>query len=563
MDGSLFGSDLWEPALDKYAEVTGLSVLLFGADGKAQQGSARPTPLVTLLRQYGFEPGLFDDCAHRCLLQTNVRPAIIVTEAHGLTVVGTSLVLEGKVVGAAVAGYALAGFCQVAAVQRWARSAGLPFDSLWNIARQQPPVPQRRLHLHGELLQILGDALLRENHRTRQYEDAVVKLKAAAAAKDEFLAVVSHELRTPLAPILGWAGILKKNQSPEQVRRAAAVIERNVRLQTRMVEDLLDMNLTARGMVSLDLRIVELAVCVRAALETSAPDLEKKGIRLEFVDAAEPLFVEADVDRLQQIFGNIISNAVKFTASGGTIHVSITGDSGVAKLVVTDTGAGISPAFLPFVFDMFRQQESSTDRNYQGLGIGLALVKKLIEVHKGSVSIRSAGIGRGTEVTVRLPQAPAPASQDMAAKAPKPSAAVLAGLSVLVVDDVDDARDALRALLQQLGANVSVARSGREGLDIVRDAGADLVLCDLRMPGLDGFEFMRELHRTTPPGHPPVLAVTALASDADRRQTREAGFDGHIDKPFDEATFLAAVDAALHLYPDLRHAAATYADGHG
>ncbi|MEO8007768.1 MAG: hybrid sensor histidine kinase/response regulator [Betaproteobacteria bacterium] len=561
MDLSLFNSELWKPALDKFTEATGLEVKLFGTDAKVQQGSVRSTPLVELFIKYGVEPGLFAACAHRCLQQSTDRPAVIVAEEHELMVVGTSLALEGAVVGAAVAGYAFGGFSHVAAIQRWAKCAGVPFESLWNIARQQPPVPRRRLRLHGELLQVLGDALLRENHRTRQYEDAVVKLEAAAAAKDEFMAVVSHELRTPLAPILGWAGVLKKSPSPAQVRRAAEVIERNVLLQTRMVEDLLDLNLAARGTVKLDLAIRDLAVCVRAVLEASAPDIEKKEIHLEVVDAGEPILVEADIDRLQQIFGNIISNALKFTPVGGAIRVDITTELGSAKVVVADTGAGISAAFLPFVFDMFQQEESGTQRSYAGLGIGLALVKNLTEVHKGTVSVTSAGSSCGTQVTVRLPLALAAVLRDAVASAEKPSTTALAGLSVLVVDDIEDARETLRILLQHLGAKVAVARNGREGLVMVRDAGPDLVLCDLRMPEMDGFEFMRELQRATPPAHPPVVAVTAMASDTDRLRTREAGFEAHINKPYDEAAILAAVDAALRPHAGVRHAVAMGAAG--
>jgi signal transduction histidine kinase len=437
---SLFNSDLWKPALDKYAEVTGLTVELFGPDGLSVQQSAYSTPLVKLFRKYGFEPGLFAECARRCLLQTSDRPAIAVAEAHGLTVVGTSLVLGGAVVGAAVAGYAFAGFSQVGAVQRWARSAGVPFDSLWSIARREPPVPERRLLLHGELLQILGDALLRENYRTRQYEETVLKLEAAATAKDEFLAVVSHELRTPLAPILGWASVLKHDHSPEQVRRAADAIERNVLLQTRMVDDLLQMNHAARRMVKLDLKILELTACVRASMETSAADIERKAIRLEFVDAGEPLFVEADADRLQQVFNNVIANAVKFTPAGGAIRVAITRESGHAKVTVTDTGVGIAPAFLPFAFDLFRQQEIGTQREHQGLGIGLALVKELTELHKGSVSVTSAGTDRGTKVVVRFALAAAPAHPEPATKAAAPSTAMRRTQPVAAADAASGAQ---------------------------------------------------------------------------------------------------------------------------
>ena len=555
MPHRLFDSDLWKPVLAKFGAVTGLTVQLFGVDEERLPCSDDLTPLVSLFQEYGFEPGLFASCARQCLQQTGLRPAVAVHEAHGLTVIGTSLILEDAVVGAAVAGYALSGFSQVTAVQHWAKSTGVPFDALWNIARQQQPVPERRLLLHGELLQVLGDALLREHHRTLQYEAIVVKLEAAAASKDEFLAVISHELRTPLAPILGWASILKSDQTPALVRKAAEAIERNVLLQTRMVDDLLDTNLTARGVVRLDLRILELAPCLRAAVEASALELGKKSLRLEVDDAGTPLLVKADSSRLMQIFSNIISNAVKFTPAGGSIRIALTREGDSAKVVVTDTGVGISAVFLPFVFEMFRQQEFGTQREFQGLGIGLALVKRLTELQKGSVAIASEGTGRGTEVTVRFPLAALREAAVPAPAAANTPAATLAGLSLLVVDDVEDARETLRELLQHLGAKVSVAGSGREGLDIVRDAGPDLVLCDLRMPRMDGFEFVRQLNRATSPAHPPVVAVTALTSEADHQRTREAGFDGHINKPYDEVAIVAAVFAALQRHPDADPAA--------
>jgi signal transduction histidine kinase/CheY-like chemotaxis protein len=543
----LFSPELWTLALQKYGEATGLTVELFGSDEQVVLGPVHSTPLVELFRESGFEPGLFVDCARRCLSQTNARPAVVVAEFHGLTVVGVSLVLEGAIVGAAVAGYALAQFSQVTAVQRWAKSSGVPFDRLWGIVRRQPLAPERRLILHGELLQVLGDALLRENYRTRQYEDTVVQLKAAVAAKDEFMAVLSHELRTPLAPILGWANILKRSESKE-VRQAAQTIERNVLLQSRMIEDLLDMNLIAHGTVRLDLKNHELSALIRAAVETSAREIEKKAIRLELVEVGERLFVEGDAGRLHQIFRNILSNAVKFTPDGGGIRVTVGREADSTRIVVADTGVGIAPEFLPFVFDIFRQQEQGTRRKHEGLGIGLALVKQLTELHKGTVSVASAGVGHGTEVAVQLPLASETSDVDGIAPAGSElSASALAGLSILVVEDTADAREMLHILLKHLGAEVSVARDGREALDMIRfrDADPDLVLCDLRMPRMDGFEFIRELHRGPSPVHLPVVAVSGLASEADRQRTRDAGFEGHINKPFDEAAVVAAVGAAL------------------
>lgn len=543
MDRNLFGSNLWKPALDKFADVTGLNVRLFDAAGQMVLGSNHLAPLVGLFREYGFEPGLFAECARRCVSQTTDRPVVALAESHGLTVVGTSLLLEGAIVGAAVAGYALAGFSQVGSVQRWARATGVPFDRLWNVVRQQPPLPERRLRVNGELLQVLGDALLRENHRTRQYEDAVVKLEVASAAKDEFLAVLSHELRTPLAPIAGWASVLKKSESLEQVHRAAEAIERNAFLQSRMIDELLDMSRVTHGTIQLDLEILDLRASVRDAAGASAANIEKKAIRLEIADAGEPLLVEADAGRLQQVFGNVISNAVKFTPAGGTIRVSLGREAGHAQVVVADTGKGIAPEFLPFVFEIFRQQEQGTHRTHEGLGIGLSLVKKLTELLKGTVSVVSAGAGRGTQVTVRLPLAAEVPSLDDAAN---PSATALDGLSVLAVEDSADALESLRRLLQLLGAKVSVARDGREALDIMlRGANPDVVLCDLLMPRMDGYEFMRELDGRVSRAHPPVIAVSGLASEASRERAIQAGFEGHIKKPYNEAAIVAAVVATL------------------
>jgi signal transduction histidine kinase/CheY-like chemotaxis protein len=543
---TLFGSDLWISALDKYTEVTGLTVDLFDASERVVLRSTHVTPLVGLFRDCGFDPGLFSECARRCLKQVHSRPAIVLDGPHGLTVVGTSLMLEGAVVGAAVAGYALAGFSQVTAAHNWAKSAGVPFDRLWNILRQKTPLPRRRLSLHGELLQVLGDALLRENYRTRQYEEAVVKLQAASAAKDEFLAVLSHELRTPLTPILGWASILKKSESLEQAHRAAEAIERNALLQSRMVDDLLDMNRISHGSVTLEVEILDAAALIRTALETVVLDVEKKAIRLDLALTDEPLLIEGDAGRLQQIFSNILANAVKFTPAGESIRVSLRREAGHAVVVVADTGVGIAAEFLPFVFDMFRQQDQGIRREYQGLGVGLALVKQLTELHRGTVTVESAGAGRGTEVTVRLPVAVSAATGSTKADAAGTAAGtLLAGLSLLVVEDSDDTREILGALLEQLGARVSGARDGREALQVIEKKHPDLVLCDLRMPRMDGYEFIRELRRDPSSLNLPVVAMSGLTSEEERQRARVAGFEGHLKKPFGEADVVTAVEAAL------------------
>ena len=545
---TLFDVEVWRPALEKYGAVTHLSVTVYDRSGRVVCGPVPASPLSDAFEQNGYDPGILAECATRCLAQTATRPAVVIEAPSGLAVVGTSLALEGTIVGAAVAGYALVEFCRPATVERLSRQAGVPFRHLWAIVRRQQPVPERRLILQGELLQVLGDTLLRENLRMRQHEDAVAELTAAAASKDEFLAVLSHELRTPLTPILSWTHILKSTSESPQVARAAAVIERNAQLQVRLVEDLLELNRVTRGKVVLDLKTQNLSEVVRAAFDAVAEAAERKDLEFVFADGSTALWVHADGDRLQQIFRNVLLNAVKFTPAGGTVSVTLSEESRRGVVRVCDTGEGVAPEFLPSVFEMFRQQEQGTQRRHAGLGIGLALVKRLMEAHRGSVDITSAGRGRGTEVILRFPLAvDAGAVAEVAPS--EPDRTVVAGLRVLVIEDLEDTRDATTVMLQRLGAEVLTARDGIEGLAAASAAPVDLILCDLRMPRMDGFEFLHQLTLTQGRAHAPVIAVSGLAGSADHRRTQAAGFQAHIDKPFDDLHLLQAVSTAVARRP--------------
>jgi len=539
----LFRTGVWVPAMEKFGAVTHLTVTVFGCDESVVCGPVPSTPLHAFFEGHRYDPELTRECALQCLAQTGDRLPIVMADAAGLAVVGTAITLDDEVVGAAVAGYALVDFWTSAGVERLARRAGVPFRALWDLVRQQQPEPRRRLILQGELLQVLADTVLRENAQTRRYERTAIELEAVGAAKDEFLAVLSHELRTPLTPIIGWTRMLALATDLGQAIHAAEVIERNALLQLRLVDDLLELNRVSRGKLNLHLAVHCLQTVLSAAVEAVIEQARTKQLRVDLDVVPELLCMYADPDRLQQIFRNVLTNAVKFTPAGGSVKISLwkDGDWGVVR--VLDSGEGIGAQFLPFVYDIFRQQEDGTRRAHGGLGIGLSLVKRLTEAHHGDVQITSEGIGRGTEVIIRFPlvdQVP-----EVTNVAPQPvSSQGLAGARILLVEDTEDSREATRLMLERRGAEVTVAADGIDALEMMSQADFDVVLCDLRMPRMDGYEFLKELHRDGRL-HPPVGAISGLAGSADHRKTAAAGFEAHIDKPFDDSALLEAVNALL------------------
>ena len=539
----LFDVGTWLPALEKFGAVTHLTVMIY-ADDHVVCGPFHATPLNALFARHGYDPGIFLECARQCVSRSRDRSAVVLALQDGLAVVGTSLVLDGEIVGAAVAGYALVDFVGSSAIEHLAREAGVPFGEIWDIARAQQPIAELRLTLQGELLQVLGDAILRENSRTRGSETAVAALMNESAAKDDFLAVISHELRTPLTPIVAWARILKLGDDPARSRRAAEVIERNALLQTRLVDDLLELTRARLGKAALDLRVHDLNELLRSALEAIADDVQLKGHTLDVLEAPEPLLVEVDEQRVQQILRNVLSNAVKFTPPGGRISVLSAQEGDRAVIRIRDNGEGVAPEFVTEAFGIFRQQETGTRRQHQGLGIGLSLVRQLTELHGGRVTLESEGLGLGALVTLQFPLI----SVNVDLSAPQASTAGpdLDGRRLLVVDDNADNRDAIRMLLEELGAEVRVAVDGFEAIEIVRGGRFDVALCDLRMPRMDGFEFLLALRKL--PGDEgllPVIAISGLTSSADHVRTVAAGFAGQVDKPFDERQLLVAIETAV------------------
>ena len=378
--------------------------------------------------------------------------------------------------------------------------------------------------------------------------------EAASRLKDEFLAIVSHELRTPLNAILGWATLVRQpGQDAGEMRQGLETIERNARLQARLIDDLLDISRIVSGRMTLEVRPVQLAAVVDAALNTVRSAADAKGIALESHADPEVPPVLADPARLQQVLWNLLTNAIKFTAPGGRVRAEVRrGGDGAALLAVSDTGQGIDAEFLPHVFDRFRQGDASTTRRHGGLGVGLALVKHLVELHGGTVAASSPGPGRGATFAVSLPLAPRQAREQPGTAAWRAeggahfegSPGALDGVRVLVVDDENDARELLVALLSRCGAETSSASSAAQALQSLRAAPPHVLVCDIGMPDLDGYEFVRRLRsaeRAAGAAPVPAVALTAFARPEDRDRALAAGYQVHLPKPLDAAELVITV----------------------
>jgi signal transduction histidine kinase len=383
-------------------------------------------------------------------------------------------------------------------------------------------------------------------------QEARAEAERASRAKDEFIATVSHELRTPLNAVLGWARLLRTGRlDPSATERAMEAIERSATTQAQIVDDLLDVARIVRGRLKLDVREADLGGAVEAAAETVRPAANAKGIGLE-IDIEEGAgAVRGDPARLQQVVWNLLANAIKFTPSGGRVEVRVRRLPDRVRLEVRDDGAGIEPDFLPHVFERFRQGDSSPTRAHGGLGIGLAIVRHLVEAHGGSVSASSPGRNQGATFTVDLPvtgDAPRTAVRPLPRGGVRPwhppgEIPSLDGLHVLVVDDDDDTLDALRHLLEQSGARVSTASSASTAFLAFAGEPPDVLLSDIGMPGEDGFSLIRRVRGLDPErgGKVPAAALTAYTQPSDRDRALSAGFQAFLAKPVDPRELAGAV----------------------
>ena len=376
-------------------------------------------------------------------------------------------------------------------------------------------------------------------------------LREADRRKDEFLATLAHELRNPLAPIANSIQILKMSRvDGATVEKTTATMERQLDHLVRLVDDLLDVSRVMRGKIDLRRESVELASVVARAVETAEPLIDIRGHRLELALPSESLLVDADPMRLSQVVGNLLTNAAKYTEPGGHITVSAERQDGQAVLRVSDDGIGMAPDVLPHVFDLFVQVGQATTRSQGGLGIGLTLVKNLVDLHGGAVEASSGGLGKGSEFVVRLPLATADAAEPSPdarpARAAEPPSS---GRRVLVVDDNQDSSETLALLLRLQGHEVEVANDGPAALAKAAAFRPMLILLDIGMPGMDGYEVARRLRQTPGLENTVLTAVTGWGQEEDRRRTAEAGFDHHLVKPVEPQT-LGKLVADLDATPE-------------
>ena len=381
---------------------------------------------------------------------------------------------------------------------------------------------------------------------------ARAEAELANRTKDEFLATLSHELRTPLSAILGWSHILKNNKlGKADLARGLETIERNARVQSQLIDDLLDVSRIISGKIRIEPRAVDLAVVIEAAIDSVRPTFDAKEIQFETDVEARDCKVLGDANRLQQIFWNLFSNAVKFTPERGKVRVQVREQDFGVKVSVIDTGVGITPEFLPYIFDRFSQADGSTTRVHGGLGLGLAIVRHLVELHHGRVEVESEGEDRGTTFTVTLPIAATTRAADneflLAENVLPASAKIFDGVRILVVDDEADSRDLISTLLTRCGSEVRCSESAAEAIRAFAEWSPDLLLSDIGMPNEDGYSLIKKVRklRSKRAKQIPAIALTAYATDEDRSLALAAGFQVHLAKPVEPKSLLTSIAAAL------------------
>jgi PAS domain S-box-containing protein len=431
---------------------------------------------------------------------------------------------------------------------------GRPYERVFNVVYE----PYRGVDGAVEGIMSFTLEVTDEVLAKRRIVAIVAELETANRMKDDFLATVSHELRTPLNAILGWVRMLRTDSvRPEKRQHALETIERNASVQSQLIEDLLDVSRIITGKLRLDVTTVDLASVVESAVEAVRPAATAKGVVLVHNVAANAGPVIGDPDRLQQVIWNLLANGVKFTPRGGTVSVRVLKQDGLIDIVVADTGQGIAPEFLPHVFERFRQADATTTRKYGGLGLGLAIVRSIVELHGGNARVESRGRGQGTTFIVSLPVSPVRSSRferppplRLAPSLDLGRHSELDGVKILVVDDEPDARELLTELLSACHASVFSAGTVADAMTIIQEQQPDIVVSDIGMPGEDGYDLIRKL-RALPPnrgGKTPAVALTAYARIEDRTRALVAGYNMHVPKPVEPTELLSVLSNVTAMF---------------
>ena len=409
--------------------------------------------------------------------------------------------------------------------------------------------------LHATKLQLeIAERKQAEEQRAQMLvreQAARAEAEQANRTKDEFLATLSHELRTPLTAILGWSHLVRTGKlEPVQLARALETIERNARSQSQLIDDLLDVSRIITGKLQIEPRAVDLASIIEAAVEAVRPSFEAKAIKLEMSIEAEAV-VMGDANRLQQVFWNLLSNAVKFTPESGTVAIGVKRIPPIVRVSVSDTGIGIKPEFLPFIFDRFRQADGSTTRVHGGLGLGLSIVKHLVQMHSGSVAVQSDGQDKGAVFLVDFPLASASSSPVSPNGAPRGTelspvpagfSRILEGLRIVVVDDETDSRELVRAILMRCGGEVNCCDSAAAAMKAIKEWKPDLLVSDIGMPNEDGYSLIQKVRKLrSKRAKLPAVALTAYATKEDKARALETGFQMHVTKPIEPETLVMAI----------------------
>lgn len=402
----------------------------------------------------------------------------------------------------------------------------------------------REMELNAQIEE--RERLLAREHSARQQAEENSRLK------DQFLATVSHEIRTPLNAINGWTQILiTRNLDAEKSRHALDTIKRNVHSQAQIIDDLLDISSIVTGQMRLDPQPINLVESIQTAFDSVRPAAHAKEIKLINGFEAATIFIMGDASRLQQILWNLLSNAIKFTPAGGRIEIILREIDAFAQIIISDTGVGITADFLPFVFDRFRQADSSSKRKHGGLGLGLSIVKSLVEMHGGTITVQSDGFGAGTAFNIMLPllmsQKNDPDFNSSADAFDQLDGVSFAGINILIVDDDDDSREMLKFLLEIYNAQITAAESAAEALVKFSQTRPDILISDLGMPVMDGYDLIKQI-RALPAdrgGQVPAIALTGYVSAEEQKKVRAAGFNSHIAKPVEQTELVKVIKSLL------------------